>query len=62
MMDVVLDIYNSDFEFVGFEEVAAYFKGIINKLKQMNYSEFESEKFNNHRNELMTIVNERKIM
>ena len=62
MLNLVLDIQNSDFEFDSFEKVAGYFKGIINKLKQMNYSEFESDKFKAYHKELDSLINERKIM
>lgn len=62
MLNLVLDIYNSDFEFDSFENVASYFKGIINKLKQMNYSDFESDAFKAYQKELDALINERKIM
>lgn len=45
MLNKVLDVANSDFAFDGFEEVGDFFKRIINQFKQMNYSEFKSEKF-----------------
>lgn len=60
MMDLVLDICNTDFKFTGFEEVRQYFSRIINTLRQMNYSEFKSEQFNNFQKELETIIQERK--
>jgi V/A-type H+-transporting ATPase subunit A len=62
MLNLVLDIYNSDFEFESFENVASYFKSIVNKLKQMNYSDFESDKFNAYQKELNELIKERKIM
>lgn len=60
MLDMVLDIYHSSFNFESFEEVNPYFKRIINTFKQMNYSEFKSEKFENHKKELLSIIEERK--
>ena len=60
MLDMVLDIYHSSFNFESFEEVNPYFKRIINAFKQMNYSEFKSEKFENHKKELLSIIEERK--
>ena len=42
MMDKVLEVYHTDFQFESFEEVNPYFKKIINVFKQMNYSEFET--------------------
>ncbi|MCK4664520.1 MAG: V-type ATP synthase subunit A [Bacteroidales bacterium] len=58
MMNKVLDVYKTDFKFESFEEVNPYFKKIINMFKQMNYSEFKSEKFNNYEKELEELINE----
>jgi V/A-type H+-transporting ATPase subunit A len=41
--------------------VGNYYKRIINVLKQMNYSEFEGDKFNEYENELNTILSERRV-
>lgn len=60
MLNMVLEICNTQLEFDSFEEVNPYFKRIINTLKQMNYSAFESEQFKNFENELMATLNERK--
>lgn len=60
MLERVLDIYNTQFEFDSFEEVNPYFKRIINELKQMNYSEFESDQFKRHEKELYYIIDEKK--
>ena len=45
MLDLVIKICHTEFEFDDFNQVTAFFKGLINVLKQMNYSEFESEEF-----------------
>ena len=60
MLDKVLIVYNTDFEFEGFEEINPYFKRVINVFKQMNYSEFESENFKTYEAELEKIVEEKK--
>ena len=60
MLDVVLDVYNTGFEFESFEEVNPYFKKLINEMKQMNYSKFQSEQFNRHEKELKYIIDEKK--
>jgi V/A-type H+-transporting ATPase subunit A len=62
MVELVLGIYRTWFEFKSFDEVANYFKRIINTLKQMNYSTYESDEFRGHREELDEIMSERKIM
>jgi V/A-type H+-transporting ATPase subunit A len=61
MMDVVIDIYNTDFEFENFEDIRMYFKRIINSLKQMNYSKFDSDKFKQNQKELNKIIEERMV-
>ena len=60
MMDLVLDICDIKFTFDSFNEVGGYFKRIINELKQMNYSEFESENFKKYEKELKNIIEEKK--
>jgi len=60
MLSSVLDIYKTKFSFETFEEVGSYFKRVINQMKQMNYSEFKSEKFIKNEKELNTIIDERK--
>jgi V/A-type H+-transporting ATPase subunit A len=46
MLQLILDICKREFEFEDFEKCRDYFKNMINILRQMNYSEFQSEKFN----------------
>ena len=46
MLDLVLDVCSHDFEFEDFEKCRDYFKEMINLLRQMNYSEFQSANFN----------------
>ena len=60
MLNMVLDVVRSDFDFDSFEEVNPYFKRIINGFKQMNYSEFQSEHFKKYEAEVKDIINERK--
>ncbi|HSV77171.1 MAG TPA: V-type ATP synthase subunit A [Bacteroidales bacterium] len=61
MLEKVLWICRSDFGFDSFEEVNPYFKRVINQIKQMNYSEFESEAFATYEKGLENIIQERKI-
>ncbi len=62
MLNSVIDICKSEFEFDSFEQVNPYFKEIINQYKQMNYSEFQSEKFNDFEKKLNEKLNERKVV
>jgi len=61
MLEKVMGVLKSEFKFNSFEEVNPYFKKIINQFKQMNYSIFESEKFQNNEKELDLIIQERKV-
>lgn len=45
MLRLIMDICHQDFDFETFAEVGPYFKKVINLLKQMNYSEYESDNF-----------------
>ena len=45
MLDLVLGICERDFNFEDYEMCRDFFKGLINQLRQMNYSEFKSENF-----------------
>ena len=60
MMNKVLDICMMNFHFENFEECSTFYKRIINNLKQMNYSVFESDEFKKYNIELTSILNERK--
>ena len=60
MLNMVLSIVRSDFDFDSFEEINPYFKRIINGFKQMNYSEFQSEHFKKYEAEVNDMINERK--
>jgi V/A-type H+/Na+-transporting ATPase subunit A len=61
MMNRVLQINNTAFSFETFEEVGTFFKRVINHLKQMNYSEFQSDKFKTYEKELQTIISEKQM-
>ncbi len=61
MLEKVISIIKMNFEFQKFEEVATYFRKMINLLKQMNYSEFESEKFKSYEVQLDSMIQERKL-
>lgn len=61
MLDKVLEVYGTQFNFESFDEVNPYFKKLINELKQMNYSEFESDNFKRHEKQFYTLIEERKV-
>lgn len=61
MLDRVVNICRSEFEFDGFLNVMEYFKQMINLFRQMNYSEYESEKFNEFNAKLDLLLKERQV-
>lgn len=56
MLTKVLKVTDSTFSFNHFEDVSFFFKEIINVFKQMNYSEFQSDKFNEHEKALEELL------
>ena len=56
MYEMVLDICRRDFDFADFEECSRYFKGLINLFRQMNYSEWQSEKFYDYKSQIEQTV------
>jgi len=56
MLNKLMDIGEMEFDFSEFEEVGTFFKQIINLLKQMNYSPFDSAQFKKYRKELDDIL------
>ncbi len=58
MFEIVLDICNKNFNFADFEECSEFFKTLINLFRQMNYSEWESEKFKEYKKQIETLVND----
>jgi V/A-type H+-transporting ATPase subunit A len=56
MLELVIRICRADFTFATFTDVMDYFKKLINVCKQMNYSEFESERFKSFEKELEETV------
>ena len=46
ILDLVTEICETDFHFEHFEECVDYFRKLINLCKQMNYSQFQSEQYN----------------
>ena len=46
ILNLVTEICETDFKFEHFEECVDFFRKLINLCKQMNYSEFKSEQYN----------------
>jgi len=60
MLNKVLQVCETDFQFERFEEVFGYFRKIINLFKQMNYQEFQCEEFKARESELDLLITERR--
>ena len=58
MYKMVLSICNQEFAFADFEACSQFFKGLINLFRQMNYSEWKSEKFEGYRKQIEQYVSE----
>ncbi len=56
MLDLVLDICSRDFKFERFEKCVSFFKNLINIMRQMNFSQFHSEQFNNYQPQLLNTI------
>ena len=59
MYKMVLDVCRKDFGFSDFEQCSQFFKGLINLFRQMNYSEWQSEKFNGYLKQIEQYVGEK---
>jgi len=62
ILDLVVEVCRTDFEFDNFNDVANFFKELINIGRQMNYSEFGSERFNHYYNLLKERVSNNQVL
>lgn len=60
ILNLVIDVCRTEFEFDNFNEVMDYFKKMINICKQMNYSKFQSAEYDGFMKQLAELVGERK--
>ena len=56
MLDLVLEICAKDYDFEDFEKCREFFKTLINELRQMNYSAYESEQFNAYNDSVKKMI------
>ena len=56
MLGLIVGICERDSHFEDFEECRSYFKQMINILRQMNYSEFQSDKFKEYQQQLSKLL------
>ena len=60
ILGMVTDICRSEFDFEDFQEVTDFFKKVINLCKQMNYSEYKSDKYNAYYSQLQELLATKK--
>ena len=56
MLDLVLSICDKEYDFEDFEKCRAFFKDLINVLRQMNYSEFQGEAFQGYQDTVNQMI------
>lgn len=56
MFNYVMRVCNTEFRHTGFDECATYYKNLINLFRQMNYSQFRSDKFNEYKTQVDELV------
>ncbi len=56
MLNLVLDICDKTFNFENYEQCRGAYKELINTIRQMNYTEFRSEKFDTYLGELNKLI------
>ena len=56
ILNLVTEICDHEFSFVNFLDVVDYFKKLINICKQMNYSDFKSEQYNNYVKQIREMI------
>ena len=56
ILSIVTNICRAEYDFENFQEVTDFFKKTINLCKQMNYSEFKSDKYSSYYAELMQLL------
>lgn len=61
MMDLVINIVKDQYDFDSFDEVNKYFRQVINILKQMNYSKFNSDDFKKFEQQLEETLEQRRV-
>jgi V/A-type H+-transporting ATPase subunit A len=60
MVELVLQVCDTEYAFDSYEPINPYFKRVINQLRQMNYSAYQSPEFQEFEKGLHDIISERK--
>ena len=60
MLTSVIDVCHTTFSFQLFDEIAPYFKKVIDIFRQMNYNEFQSNAFQQYQETLEKLISQQK--
>ncbi len=60
LLNLIIEICHTEFNFETFLEVMEYFKKLINLCKQMNYAVYKSEQFENYKAQIAALLDERR--
>ena len=60
LLNLVIEICHTEFNFETFLEVMEYFKKLINLCKQMNYAVYKSEQFENYKAQIAALLDKRR--
>ncbi len=60
MVELVLQVCDTEYAFDSYEPINPYFKRVINQLRQMNYSAYQTPEFHEFEKGLHEIISERK--
>ncbi|MFZ2900020.1 MAG: V-type ATP synthase subunit A [Saprospiraceae bacterium] len=60
MVELVLQVCDTEYAFDSYEPINPYFKRVINQLRQMNYSAYQTPEFQEFEKGLHEIISERK--
>jgi V/A-type H+-transporting ATPase subunit A len=61
MFREVLRICDTEFSYDGFQDCADFFKALINEFRQLNYSEWKSERFDEYCAKIKKMVSEKEV-
>lgn len=60
MVRMIMGVCKTDFPFEDFNDVASFFRSLINLIKQMNYTVFQSDEFNEYAEKIEKVIKDRE--
>ncbi|MFA9389027.1 MAG: V-type ATP synthase subunit A [Prolixibacteraceae bacterium] len=59
MIKMIMSICNANFKFDDFNDIASFFRSIINQIRQMNYTVFQSDEFKEYAGKIESLIQEK---